>query len=208
MQITELRKQKGKKDMFSIFVDGQFVCSLDNYTIFKHKLSVGQEIDKQLLENMQCESMSDFAFSQSVDLLSKMMKTEKQMRDYLHKKGYLKKVVDDVVKKLKEYRYLNDEFYAGCFVKQKSNSFGKFKIRNELKLKGISEEVINNALEEIEPDEQVILQVAKKYLKNKELDKNTVSKLGRHLASKGFSWDEINNCLNKIKLEETYEDWE
>ena len=208
MVITELRKQKGKKNMFSVFVDGQFVCSLDDYTVFKHKLCENQETNKQILEDMQCESMSDLAFSQSVDLLSKMMKTEKQMREYLHKKGYLKKVVDQVVEKLKEYRYLNDTFYAECFIRQKINSVGKFKIKNELKLKGVDENIISELLEQVDNQDEVILQLANKYVKNKPIDSKTVQKLSRFLASKGFSWDEINSCLNKMNKETNYEDWE
>ena len=159
MQITEIRKQIGKKDFYSIFVDGQFVCSLDEFSIYKHKMTEGSLIDKQLLEDIQSESMTDVAFSSSVDLLSKMMKTEKQLREYLYKKGYLKKVVDTVVEKLKEYRYLNDEYFAECFVKQKINSCGKFKIKNELKLKGIDEEIINKLLDEMENQDDAILTI-------------------------------------------------
>lgn len=209
MKITEIRKQKGKKDLFSIFVDGNFVCSLDEYTIYKHKLLEGCEIDKTSLEEMQSECMIDFAFSQSVDLLAKMMKTEKQIREYLYKKGYLKKVVDAVVEKLKSYKYINDVYFAECYVKQKQNSVGKFKLKNELKLKGVDEQIINNILDELESQGDVAFSIATKYLKNKEKSPQNLQKLSRHLATKGFSWDEINNVLNKIKKEgNVYEDWE
>ena len=209
MKITEIRKQKGKKDLFSVFVDGTFVCSLDEYTIYKHKLVQGSEIEKSELEEMQSESMTDFAFSSSVDLLSKMQKTEKQLRDYLYKKGYLKKVVDDVVDKLKTYKYLNDQYYAESFVRQKQGSVGKFKIKNELKLKGVSEDIINPLIEDLESQDDVLLNLANKYLKNKEKTPQNFQKLSRHLAQKGFSWDEINSVLNKIKKEgNVYEDWE
>ena len=52
MQLTELRRQKGKKALYSVFVDGNFVCTLDEFSIYKHKLSVGQEIDKDYIENI------------------------------------------------------------------------------------------------------------------------------------------------------------
>ena len=209
MIITELRKQKGKSKLFSVFADGVFVCSLDEYSIYKHQLKENVEIEKHMLEEIQSESMESAAFSQAVELLSKTMKTEKQLNDYLVGKGYLNKIVNDVVEKLKNYGYINDEYYAESFIKQKEHSCGKFKLKQQLKLKGISEDVINKQLEQIEPQEEVLLLIAQKFLRNKELNPNTFSKLSRHLASKGFGWEEINEVVYKIKSKEKInEDWE
>lgn len=209
MQITELRKQKGKKDMFSVFVDDKFVCSLDEFSIYKNRLSVGAEIDHETLDNIQSESMGDVAFSQSVDLLSKIMKTTKQMQDYLHKKGFLPSVIDQTIQKLCDYGYLNDHYYAECYVQQKTNSAGKIKIKNELKLKGIDEQIISEVLADIDNQDEVILRIAQKFLKNRELNLDTYNKLSRHLCSKGFGWDEINKVISKIKHgDDIYDDWQ
>lgn len=209
MIITELRKQKGKSKFFSVFADGVFVCSLDEYSIYKHQLKEDMEIEKQALEEIQSECMESVAFSQAVELLSKTMKTEKQLKEYLQGKGYLNKIVNNVVEKLKNYGYVNDEYYAECLVKQKQHSCGKFKLKQQLKQKGISEEIINKQLEQIEPQEEVLFGLAQKFLRNKELNPNTFSRLSRHLASKGFGWEEINEIIYKIKSKENVdEDWE
>ena len=209
MQITELRKQKGKKDMFSLFADGKFVCSLNEFCIYKNRLTVGAEINNDTLNKIQCESMGDVAFTLSLDLLSTTLKTTKQMEEYLQKKGFLPLVIEQVLQKLCDYGYLNDRFFAECFVQQKSHSVGKFKIKNELKLKGIDNQILDEVLQNVTDQDDVILGLAQKFLKKRELTPDTFNKLCRHLCSKGFGWDEINRVVSKIKRDGgVYDDWE
>ncbi len=206
MQITELRRQKGKKQMYSVFLDGNFACSLDEYTIYKNKLTVGADIDKQFLEEAQQECMQDSAFNSCLDLLSKTLKTKKQIAEYLQKKGYMPKTIQCAIDKLEEYGYINDKYYAESYVNVKSNYNGKYKLKNELKLKGVSDEIIDETLNTLENQEDVILNIALKYIKNKQKTPELISKLSRHLASKGFMWDEINNVIYKIKRQENLDD--
>ena len=206
MQITELRKQKGKKAMYSVFLDGNFACSLDEYSIYKHQLMVGMDIEKQTLEEVQQECMQDSAFNACLDLLSKMLKTKKQITEYLQKKGYLPKIIQSVINKLEEYGYINDKYYAESFVNFKANSSGRYKIKNELKQKGVSDDIIEETLNTLENQDDVIANIALKYIKNKERTPEMFAKLSRHLAGKGFMWDEINNVIYKIKRQENLDD--
>ena len=209
MQITELRKQKGKKALYSVFVDNNYFCTLDEFSIYKNKLTLGQDIDKQTLEDIQAESMQSSAFELCLDILSRMLKTEYQMRQYLKSKGFLPKIIDNVITKLKDYHYINDEYYAQSFINAKYNTCGKYKLKNELKQKGIADDIINNMLDTLQPQDDVLHSIALKYINNKEKNKDTYAKLSRHLASKGFGWDEINSTINKIKAQEGIdEDWE
>ena len=43
------------------------------------------------------------------------------------------------------------------------------------------------------------MNLAQKYLKNKELTKEILQKLYRHVASKGFDYEEINSVMSEIK---------
>lgn len=208
MQITELRKQKGKKAIYSVFVDNEFVCSLDEFSIYKHKLAIDQQIDKDSLEDIQLESMQATAFEMSLDLISRTLKTEYQLRSYLNSKGFLPKVVNKTIDKLKEYHYINDKYYAECYVNAKAHLNGKYKLKKELKLKGIGDEIIAEVLGALDDQADIVHSIAIKFLKNKEKTNENYAKLSRNLAAKGFSWDEINSAINKIKQQEgDDEDW-
>ena len=77
-------------------------------------------------------------------------------------------------------------------------SKGKKALAFELKLKGVAQETISDVLSKITSQEDVLLQLAEKYIKNKPLDFNLKQKLFRNLANKGFDFDEINQTISKI----------
>ena len=104
-----------------------------------------------------------------------------------------------ILKLLVDEGYLDDERYASTFVRSKIHlkKWGVNKIRMALKMKGISDEIINNSLSEIDPeiyrDELVKVLKAKKI---NETDPYTrKAKLAQYAMQKGYEpglvWDVI-----------------
>ena len=98
--------------------------------------------------------------------------------------------------------YLDDERYASTFVRSKIHlkKWGVNKIRMALKMKGISDEIISNALSEIDPDiyrEELI-----KVLKSKKINETDPykrrAKLAQYAMQKGYEpslvWETL-RCL-------------
>lgn len=197
--ITDIKQAKGKKARCHIYIDNNFVCTLNEFTIFKYKIKVGQEITQQELENIAFENEASEAFELAVDLISKTQKTRKQVYDYLKSKGYLPKLCENTVDKLASYHYINDEVYAKNYVNCYLNKYGKKKMRFALQQRGIENSIIDKVLEDMQPQEDVVLGLAIKFMKNKEYTQQNFEKLYRHLASKGFDWDLINNAVYQIK---------
>ena len=111
---------------------------------------------------------------------------------------------DKIVKLLVEEGYLDDECYASTFVRSKIHlkKWGVNKIRMALKMKGISDEIISNALSEIDPEiyrEELI-----KVLKSKKINETDPykrkSKLAQYAMQKGYEprlvWETLKslNC--------------
>ena len=197
--ITDIKQAKGKKARCHIYIDNNFVCTLNEFTIFKYKIKVGQEITQQELENIAFENEASEAFELAVDLISKTQKTRKQVYDYLKSKGYLPKLCENTVDKLASYHYINDEVYAKNYVNCYLNKYGKKKMRFALQQRGIENSIIDKVLEDMQPQEEVVLGLAIKFMKNREYTQQNFEKLYRHLASKGFDWDLINNAVYQIK---------
>ena len=148
---------------------------------------------------MVLESDKEKALNKVANLLSRGLKTEKQIVEYLTKKGYDQITTDFVLNKLTEYNYINDQLYVKSFVSQNSKKFGKRKLAFDLKNKGLKQADIDNALNEFVADEEVLLTLAQKFLKNKEINAANLQKLAQHLSYKGFSWDEINSTIKRLK---------
>lgn len=109
-----------------------------------------------------------------------------------------------ILKLLVDEGYLDDERYASTFVRSKINlkKWGVNKIRMALKMKGISDENISNALSEIDPEiyrEELI-----KVLKSKKINETDPykrkAKLAQYAMQKGYEpslvWDTLKslNC--------------
>ena len=111
-----------------------------------------------------------------------------------------------ILKLLVDEGYLDDERYASTFVRSKIHlkKWGVNKIRMALKMKGISDEIISNALSEIDPEiyrEELI-----KVLKTKKINETDPykrrAKLAQYAMQKGYEpglvWDTLKSINNNL----------
>lgn len=202
MKITKLEVQKKNKNRVNLYLNEEFYCGLSLEAVVKYNLKVGQEIEEQKLEFLQTDSEKEIAQNKAISYISKYQKTEKELKDYLIKKGFDEEIVFEVIKKLKEYSFVDDDIYAKNFIKSKSKRSGKRKLSFELKKRGIDENLINENIKEYADDSETILPLCEKYLKNKPRDYKTKQKAYRFLSSRGFVSEDIISALNKYFKEE------
>ena len=195
--ITDIQKQKRNRSRVSIFIDGEFVCGLDEVAVASARLKVGDGITADELKAVMEKSELNSAFERAVGYLSKAPRAKKEIYRYLADKGYDKSIIDKTIDKLTAYHYIDDYLYAQSYVKSKSKKYGSFRLSAELRQKGIEQAVIDELL--AEGGEDNILEIAQKYLKShKSADRQ---KLKRFLAGRGFSWDSINAAAAQLSNE-------
>jgi len=114
--------------------------------------------------------------------------------------------MDVVLEELTAQNYLNEERFARAFAggKFRIKKWGRLKIKQELKTKGISNDLIQKGLQEIDGDQYVaILQdiVAKKaHTLRGEATLIRKQKLLRFALSKGFESDLTWDAINELSL--------
>ena len=123
----------------------------------------------------------------------------KKAKDALDGDAQAAKEVADV---LVEDKYVDDFRYASAFARDKSaiQGWGEVKIRYMLSAKGVSRDVIDKALEEIDQDKadsrlEKLLQNKLKSLKD---DPQCRLKLLRFALGRGYSYDEVNSLINTL----------
>ena len=123
----------------------------------------------------------------------------KKAKDALDGDAQAAKEVADV---LVEDKYVDDLRYASAFARDKSaiQGWGEVKIRYMLSAKGVSRDVIDKALEEIDQDKadsrlEKLLQNKLKSLKD---DPQCRLKLLRFALGRGYSYDEVNSLINTL----------
>lgn len=197
MEITKVEIQKNHDNRCNLYLDDEFYAGVSLEVVVKYHLKTGVILEKQELDNLILEDEKGKALSKAVKYLGANLKTKKQLRDYLKKKEYNPQTIDFVISKMEEYDYLNDENFAKAYILTYSKKYGKLKLKSELKLKGVSDEIIDKYLDDFKSEN--IESVALKYLKNKERTFDTFQKLSRFLYSRGYEFDDINACINSLK---------
>lgn len=114
-----------------------------------------------------------------------------ELREKLIKRDYLSDAVDDLIAKLQKSKLLNDEEFAHRYVRahRERRKLSRSVLKRELKKRGISPELISDAVDEVDGEEDLARQVAeKKAASTRQLDYEVRERriLGM-LARRGFS---------------------
>lgn len=199
--ITKLERQKHKDTRVSVFVDNEYAFSLSDELIIEYKVTVGKDVTSLPLKEIAEEDEFKKAMSCAFKHMSVSEKSEKQLREHLQKKEFSEKTIERTVARLKELNYIDDLLLAKAFVEHTSTS-GKKAILYKLKSKGISEEMINEALEDISEEDQLesavelLKKQMPKYSKYDNYEKKR--RLNAFLARKGYDWDIISEAIDKV----------
>ena len=200
--ITAITPQVKDKERCNIYVDGKFYCGLKLETALRYRLKAGEPIDLAKLDEIQLENEKSQALDKAITHLTATMKTQKQMRDFLKKKGYADAVCEYVLEKLREYRFVDDREYCTQFVETAGKNYGSLRIAQELKKRGAQEEDIDAALSERTGESEAAEKAVRKYMKNKEFTRENLSKAFRNLLSKGFDYETAKEALASLGADE------
>lgn len=199
--ITKIAPAAQTPGRYNVFVDGDFSFSLDEIQLVGERIKKGEKLDSSRF--LALKQASDFGknYVRALDLLSRRMRSEKEIRDYGFRKKWNKIATEKVVERLRERGYLDDEKFAKNFVaaRVKLQNFSRRKMEIELMKRGISAEIREKALRENEEfDEQKSLQklVAKKFDRY-----DDERKLVAFLARRGFNYGDIKVAIAEFRAE-------
>ena len=204
-EITAITPQVKDKRRCNVYIDGRFCCGLTIEALVKNRLKVGQVVTEERLAEIQLESEKNTAFDKALTHLSATNKTEKEMRTFLAKKGYLPAVADYVIEKLRAYNFLNDAQYAEIYAEHAAKNKGGRLIRMELRGKGIDERSIDEALSALDEGQEAeaAKTLLQKYMRGKEINVQNLQKGYRYLMGKGYDYEVAKQALKTFgELEE------
>lgn len=137
----------------------------------------------------------------ALTLLEYRSHSEVELRQKLRQKGAEESDIDRVMEFLKEYKFINDEDYARRLASDlvKLKKFGLYRVRRELKSKGIDEDTISLVLEDIDVDEQEALMPLVEKKLGGDFEKKNVDKTIRYFLYRGYSFDDIRHCIEYAK---------
>ena len=152
--------------------------------------------------------------NRAVKLLAAKPRSVRELRERLLEKLWTDdEIVDAVIEKLKEYKYLDDEQYARdlAISKLRQKPQGKRRLQQTMSQKKLEKETVADAIteafEKLPEEELIELEIAKRLrLKGKPETREDLKKFYDHLLRQGFSFDLIREKMSAVARREFEQD--
>ena len=202
MKITA---KSGRKDKIHIYIDGEYLLTVDEIFWFSCGLVSGDEINEEELTAFEEAAGSRRAFNSALNSLDYRDHSEKEIRAKLLRK-HDADYVDEAVEKLIELDLVNDERYAENYARElfERKKFGKMRIKSA----DIANAAVEELFEEEEPDNvQRIVDIIGKRYYNRMNDEVGRKKVFSALQRMGYSFSDIREAMSEFSDDEYYEDY-
>lgn len=189
-RITSLKVQTRNPNRISVYLDGEFAFGVSR--IVAAWLRVDQILTEEKIASIKDQEAQEAALQKALLLLSYRPRAEAEIRQRLEKAGFETGVIDQVLERLRATGLVQDAGFAREWVENR----GAFRPRShkmlayELRRKGVTEDAIQQALEETSPDDDLAHQAAVRYARklakteSEEFHRRLLAYLGR----RGFSY--------------------
>ena len=163
--------------------------------------AVGLEVDTDELRQWLLPRQYPMALNDAVALLAQRARASGEIRQKLRRKLYMEDTIEMVLYKLEKERLMDDEAFAREWAASRARcQIGRSRILRELRMKGISQDMAENALDELNEDEsdEAAVALAKKLLRrySSEADeRKAMQKLLAAMARRGYGYEESKQAI-------------
>ncbi len=153
-------------------------------------------------------------FDRAVNLLTYKPRSIMELRTRLMEKEWTNSaIVEEVIKKLESYRYLDDAQFAKNFASSKirQKPIGKRVLKQKLAQKKLDKETVDAAIEKAfseTPEEEIIDRAIEKRLRGtgKPTERAEVKKFYDFLLRQGFSYDLVRDKMREVAAKDFEEE--
>lgn len=204
--------KKGRRDIFSVEFDNGEKFDLAIDLVAKYKLSKGKKLDTNLLTDILKEQRIIEAKTIALNFVSYKQRTKFEVEQKLKQKHYTESEIQKAIEFLEDFGYLDDKKFAKEYLQfaLKQKKYSLLRIKNNLFQKGLSKDLIDEVLRDLQVDSQefenAMNLALKKFQQLVRMNKdNPVQKVAQYLYSKGFSWEMINKVVEELPGNEEYD---
>ena len=191
-----------KKNKYNVYLSNGEVLNLQEQVITENELLLKKEMSQELYNKLVRDNKIYELMEMAVKYISIRLRSIKEVKDYLLKKGGYNNEVEDAVQKLIESGYLDDDRFTKAFIKDKLKftTIGDYKIKMQLNKLGVSTSIIEDNMNKI--DEHIIEEKIKKIIeKDKKTNKKysgqiLKNKIYNHLLNQGYSQQKAITIIN------------
>jgi regulatory protein len=195
MKITALEPQVTNPERINVFVDGRFLLGVNASVVFQMGLEPEQELQPVQLEELRSEAAMQQAVDRAYNYLSYRPHSREEVRRYLRRKETPPAIIDAALARLEQLDLVNDHAFASFWVESREqfSPRGARALKNELRMKGVEREVVEELIDDEKDEERALLAGRKKALslvRIPTMDFATFrTRLGSFLQRRGFGYE-------------------
>lgn len=198
--ITAIEVQKKNPNRVNIYLDDQFAFGLSR--INAAWLKIGQQLGDEKISTLQEADAREAALQKALRFLGRRPRSVDEVRKNLEKHEIPPGIIEETITRLEREKLIGDANFAREWVENRSTfrPRGKHALSVELRQKGLSDAVIQEALNEEVDEEALALKAARaraRRLKGLEWNKFR-EKMSGHLGRRGFGFDVIIPVTRKV----------
>ncbi len=197
--ITDITIQKRRKDRVNLFLDGEYAFSLS--MINAAWLKIGQELSAEKIKALQQEEAYERGKEIALRLITNRPRSIKEIRDRMREKDVEESARDRVITRFEELELLDDVAFARYWIDQRArfNPRGIPMLRQELRQKGVDQQIIQDLLNELD-NSSAAMKAAEKKVRSLSRygEEDFRKKLSGFLQRRGFYYEDIRPVVDEL----------
>lgn len=202
-RITALRYQKHDDQRVNVYLDGEYAFALP--ALVAAGLKNGQDLDDAQIAALKAENEEEQAHDRALQFLSFRPRSVAEVRHSLETRQIPTDIANSVIQRLLAAGYLDDQAFAQFWVadRERFKPRAPVALRQELRLKGVPEDIIAQALGSLDSESSAYRAGAAYSRRLSNLDQRTFrQKLGNHLLRRGFQHDVVWPVVDRLWREQ------
>jgi regulatory protein len=198
-KITGLRVQERNPKRVNVYLDGEFAFGLQRITAAW--LYLGQELDDNKIAELKAADKKEVALQKALHFVDYRPRSVSEVRRRLEENHYPEGLIQEILDRFQELGLLNDQRFAESWVENRKEFRPRSKsaLRMELRLKGIPDETIDQAVETVDDEEQAFQAGMKQARKYRNLEwQDFRKKMFDFLMRRGFNYEIIAPVIHRI----------
>ena len=200
-KVTAIRAGRRQGKRVNVFLDGKFAFSLEAEVAIKEGLQVGQELADSHIEALARSDHFHRCFNAAIHYLSYRPRSEAELRERLHRRGFDGDNVETVIAKLREQGLVDDLAFAQ-FWKDNRESFSPRSqrlTRLELRQKGVASNIIDQVVADVDDDDSAYRAALSRARSLPLSDYQSFRRrLGEYLKRRGFGYGVITYAVERV----------
>ena len=106
-----------KKNIYNVYLSNGEVLELNGKVITDNELLIKKDIDNELYDKLKRDNTICMLMDTSVKYIDRRLRSINELRDYLKNKEEDTIIIEELIDKLIDYKYLDDDRLTKAFIK-------------------------------------------------------------------------------------------